>query len=113
MGSNNGSVLLAHTGYDFSIHVDSVSPFVWEFKSMVDACSLTQYIDFLSHFHGHTLDLLFAPMEFSSISEVHSSCCINDHKIVSCLTDFPSVANHQDKVVTFHQYHKINVDRLN
>ena len=37
---------------------------------------------------------------------------ISDHKIVTCLVDFPSVANHQDKVVTFRQYHKINVDRF-
>ena len=42
---------------------------------------------------------------------VHASI-IRDNKIVSCLVDFPSVANHQDKVVTFSQYHKINVDRL-
>ena len=30
----------------------------------------------------------------------------------SCLVDFPSVAINQDKVVTFCQYHKTNVDRL-
>ena len=29
---------------DFSIHVDSASPLVLEFKSVVDACCLTQYI---------------------------------------------------------------------
>ena len=51
-------------------------------------------------------------MEFLAISEVHGSCFISDHKSVSCLVDFPSVANHQAKVVTFRQYHKINVDRL-
>ena len=61
---------------------------------MVDACSLTQYIDFPTHLHGHNLDLLLAPSEFSSISEVHGSCFICDHKIVSCLVYFPSVANH-------------------
>ena len=83
-----------------------------EFKSVIDACCLTQYIEFPTHLHGHTLDLLLAPTEFSAISEVHGSCFISDHKIISCLVDFPSVANHHDKVVTFHQYHKINVDRL-
>ena len=62
---------------DFHIHVDSVSPLVSEFKSVVDACSLTQYVDFPTHLHGHTLDLLLASMEFSSISEVHGSCFIS------------------------------------
>ena len=56
--------------------------------------------------------LLLAPTEFSAISEVHGSCFISDHKIVSYLVDFSSVANHQDKVVTFRQYHKINIVRL-
>ena len=50
---------------------------------MVDACSLTQYIDFPTHLHGHTLDLLLATTEFSSMSEVHGSCFISDYKIVS------------------------------
>ena len=73
---------------DFNIHVD---PLVSEFKSMVDACSLTQYIYFPTHLHGHTLDLLLAPTEFLSISEMQVSCFISDHKIVSCLVDFPPV----------------------
>ena len=90
---------------DFNIHMDAVSPLVLEFKSVVDACSLTQYVDFPTHLHGHTL-------HFSPISEMHGSYFISNHKIVSCLVEFLFVANHQDKVVTFPQYHKINVDRL-
>ena len=50
-------------------------------------------------------------VHFSPISEVHGSYFISNHKIVSCLVEFLFVANHQDKVVTFPQYHKINVDR--
>ena len=87
---------------NFNIHVDSASPLLYEFKSVIDACCLTQYIGFPTHLHGHTLDLLLAPTEFSAILEVHGSCIISDRKINSCLVDFPSVANHHDKVVTFH-----------
>ena len=58
------------------------------------------------------MDILWTPTEFSAISGVHGSCFISDHKIVSCLVDFPSVTNHQVKVVTFRQYHQINVDRF-
>ena len=97
---------------DFNIHVDSASPSVSEFKSVIDACFLTQYIDFPTHLHGHTLDLLLAPTEFSGISEVHGSCFISDHKIISCSVDFLCVSKHHDKIVTFRQYHKINVERL-
>ena len=58
------------------------------------------------------MDLLFAPTKFSAISEVHGSCFISNHEIISCSVDFPSVANHHDKVVTFRQYQKNYVDRL-
>ena len=97
---------------DFNIHLDSASPLVSEFKSVIDACCFTQYIEFPTHLHGHILDSLLAPREFSAISEVHGSCFISDHKIISCLIDFPSMANHHDKVVIYHQHHKISVDRL-
>ena len=43
---------------------------------------------------------------------MHGLCFISAHKIVSSLVDFPSVANHKKKVLTFRQYHKINIDRL-
>ena len=32
---------------DFNIHADSVSPLDSEFKTVVDSCCLTQYINFL------------------------------------------------------------------
>ena len=58
---------------EFNIHVDIMSPTVSEFKSVIDSCCLSQYIDFLTHLHGHTLDLLMAPSEFSAISNVKGS----------------------------------------
>ena len=64
-------------------------------KLVVRCCHTTQFVCLSVH----------------TISEVHGSCfMISDHKIVSCLVDFPSVANHHQQ--TFCQYHKINVDRL-
>ena len=68
-----------------------VSPTVSEFKSVIDSCCLSQYIDFPTHLHGHTLDLLMAPSEFSAITNVKGSCFISDHKLISCVVDFPSL----------------------
>ena len=75
-----------------------MSPTVSEFKSVIDSCCLSQYIDFSTHLHGHTLDLLIAPSKFSAISDVKGSGFISDHKII--------------KVVTFRQYHKLNIDKF-
>ena len=80
------------------------------FKSVIDSCCLSQRIDFPTHLHGHTLDLLMAPSEFSAISDVKGSDFISDHKIISCVVDFPSLDTPIQKVVTFRQYHKLNID---
>ena len=78
----------------------------------MDSCCLSQYIDFPTHLHGHTLDLLMAPSEFSAISDVKGSGFISDHKIISCVVDFPSLDTPIQKVVTFRQYHKLNIDKF-
>ena len=39
---------------EFNIHVDSASSVVSEFKSVIDACCMTQYINFPTHLYGHT-----------------------------------------------------------
>ena len=85
---------------DFNFHVDTMSPTVSEFKSVIDSCCLSQYVDFPTHLHGHTLDLLMAPSKFSAISDVKGSSFISDHKIISCVVDFPSSDTPMQKVVT-------------
>ena len=65
-----------------------MSPTVSKFKSVIDSCYLSEYIDFPTHLHGHTFDLLMAPSEFSVISDVKGSGFINDHKIISCVVAF-------------------------
>ena len=72
----------------------------------VDSCCRSQYIDFPTHLHGHTLDLVMAPSKLSAISDVKGSGLISDHKIISCVVDFPSSDIPMQKVVTFRQYHK-------
>ena len=92
---------------DFNFH-STVS----EFKSVIDSCCLSQYIDFPTHLHGRTLDLLMAPSKFSAIFYVKGSGFISDHKIISCVGDFPSWDTPMQKIVTFHQYHKLNIDKF-
>ena len=85
---------------DFNIHVDTMSPTVSEFKSVIDSCCLTQYIDFPTHLHGHTLDLPMVPSKFSAISDVKGSGFKSDHKIISCVVDFLSLDTPMKKVLT-------------
>ena len=70
---------------------------------------MTQYIDFPTHFHGHTLELLMALSKFSAISDVKGSVFISRHKIISCVVDFSSLVTLMQKV-TVRQYHKMDID---
>ena len=97
---------------DFNFHVDTMPPTVFEFKSVIDSCFLSQYIDFPTHLHGHTLDLLMAPSKFSAIYDVKGLGFISDHKIIYSVVDFPSSNTPMQKVVTFWQYHKLNIDKF-
>ena len=97
---------------DFNFHVNTMSPTVSELKSIIDSCCLSQYIDFSTHLHGHTLDLLMAASKFSAIFDVKGSGLISDHKIISCVVDFPSLDTPMQKDVTFRQYHKLNIDKF-
>ena len=97
---------------DFNIHVYAMSPTVATFKSIIDSCCMTQYIDFPTHLHGHTLDLLMAPSKFSAISDIKGLGFINDNKIISCVVDFPSLVTLMQEVVTFCQYHKMDIDKF-
>ena len=53
-----------------------------------------------------------APSKFSAISDVKGSGFISDHKIISCVVDFPTSDTPMQKVVTFRQYHKLNIDNV-
>ena len=73
---------------------------------------MTQYIDFPTHLHNHTVDLFMDPSKFSAISDVKGSGFISDHKIISCVVDVPSLDTPMQKVVTFHQYLKMGIDKF-
>ena len=53
-----------------------------------------------------------APSKFYAISDVKGSGFTSDHKIISCVVDFPSLDTPMQKVVTFRQYHKLNIDKF-
>ena len=97
---------------DFNFHVNTMSPTVDELKSVMDSCCLSQYTDFPTHLHGHTLDLLMASSKYFAISDVKGSGFISNHKIISCVVDFPSLDTPMQKVASFHQYHKLNIDKF-
>jgi len=97
---------------DFNIHVDTSSSNSKCFKSMLDTCNLVQHIDFPTHIHGHILDLLITPTNFTGLSNLKSSDCLSDHFCITSQLDMFDSPLYKNEVISFRQYHKIDMDKF-
>ena len=52
---------------DFNIYLDTDTSSSLNFTSLLDFCNLVQHIDFPTHTHGHILDCLITPSDFTGI----------------------------------------------
>ena len=63
--------------------MDTNCSYTSEFNSVLDCFSLTQHVDFPTHTHGHTLDLLCSS-GLNDISVSGSISGVSDHKLIVC-----------------------------
>ena len=97
---------------DFNIHMDTSSKYSLSFQSMLDSCDFTQHINFPTHIHGHTLDLLITPTNFNGLSLIKSSECFSDHFCITAQLEMLPSITHTHKTISFRRYHKIDMDTL-
>ena len=57
---------------DFNIHWDVDDSCKQDFQLVLEACNLTQFVNFPTQIHGHTLDFIVAPSNFNGISSVRN-----------------------------------------
>ena len=94
---------------DFNIHIDVKSATSTEFLELLESCNLIQHVNFSTHLHGHTLDLLISQSDTDFIKTVQSSDYIADHASVIVTLDTSTVSAMDAKHSTFRSYHKINL----
>ena len=63
---------------DFNLHVDTSSSDVRQFADILESFDLDQRLDFPTHIHGHSLDLMIFSKAFDVLS-VSVSDKISDH----------------------------------
>ena len=97
---------------DFNIHLYTNSHDSLNFKSMLASCDLVQHIDFPTHIHGHTLDCLITPSDFTGIAGICNLGCISDHISIGCNLDFSSPPQHTSKYITFRKYDTIDREQM-
>ena len=98
---------------DFNIHVD-VSGDSHSFLDLLESLCCTQLVDFCTHTHGHTLDLLIRRQSDDTIvigkPWAHSTL-ISDHFPVMCYLNLSKV-NFPIKKISFRRLSAINTDLL-
>ena len=67
---------------DFNIHVDTTSRDSIKFLDTLLSCDMTQHANKPTHIHGHILDLLLTPSDFSAVSNVLVAEFFPDYALV-------------------------------
>ena len=90
-------------------HVQIQKPFI---HSLSDSFDLIQKINFPTHIHGHTLDLVLTKSNNDNISNVHTTDAFSDHFSISFTLSLSIPISQTNATVTFRKYHKIDKEKL-
>ena len=73
---------------DFNLHLETTCSNSKTFHSLIDSFDLIQKVNFPTHIHGHTLDLVLTKSNNDNISSVHTTDAFSDHFSVSLKKNF-------------------------
>ena len=68
---------------DFNLHLETTCSNSKTFHSLINSFDLIQKVNFPTHIHGRTLDLLLTKSNNDNISNVHTTDAFSDHLSVS------------------------------
>jgi hypothetical protein len=96
---------------NFNIHVEIAdNPDAVTFLDMLESMALKQYVNFSTHEHGHTLDLIITRSSDSIIlNEPKLGPFLSDHCIINCQLNVRK-AKPTTKQVTFRRTKAINIE---
>ena len=94
---------------DFNLHIDVPSNQTETFLDILSSLDLQQHVDFPTHIHGHSLDLIIASSA-CSFSSVASSDRLSDHFAVVAEMEAEVPSRSDKKTVTFRNLKTIDLD---
>ena len=92
--------------------------FIWmcgdrsRFKDILQCCSLSECVSGPTHIQGHTLDILISPCDTDFVRNAHLGDFISDHAAMRCKLDFSHPTTCIEKMVSYHRYHRNNIDQF-
>ena len=82
------------------------------FHSLIEPFDLIQKVNFPTHIHGHTLDLVLTKSNNDNISNVHTTDAFPNHFSISFTLNLSTPISQTNAAVTFHKYPKIGKEKL-
>ena len=73
---------------------------------------LIQKVNFPTHIHGHTLDLVLTKSNNDNISNVHTTDAFSDQFSISFTLNLSTPISQTNATVNFRKYHKIDKEKL-
>ena len=97
---------------DFNFHLEPTSLNLKTLQSLFDSFDLNQKVNFSTHIHGHTLNLVLTKSNDDNISNVHTTDAFSDHFPVSFTINLSTPRSHINATVTFLKYHRIDKEKM-
>ena len=97
---------------DFNFHLETACSNSRTFHSLINSFDLIQKVNFLSHIHGHTLDLVLTKSNNDNISIVHTTNALSNHFSVSFTLNFLTPRSQNNATVSFCKYHTIDKEKI-
>ena len=95
---------------DFNLRIDSSSSDVGRLSGILDSFDLHQYVDFPTHIHGHSLDLMICSPGCNVLS-VSASDLISDHFSVVANLQIPAIHSRNiPQTIKYRKLQSINME---
>ena len=95
---------------DFNLRIDSSSSDVGRLSGILDSFDLHQYVDFSTHIHGHSLDLMIWSPAYNVLS-VSASDLISDHFFAVSNLQIPSIHSRTiPQTIKYRKFQSINME---
>ena len=97
---------------DFKLHLETTCSKSKTFHSLIDSFDFIQKVNFPTHIHRHTLDLVLTKFNNDNISNVHTIDAFSDHFSVRFTLNFLTPRSQNNTTVSFRKYHKIDKEKM-
>ena len=97
---------------DFNIHHETTCSNSKAFHSLIESFDLIQKVNFATHIHWYTLDVVLTKSNNDYISYVHITDAFSDHFSFSFTLNLTTPGSQTDATVTFHKYCRIEKEKV-